>query len=101
MRITAEDVLELGCIDGIVPEPGEGAHTNPENAADALGIVLRETLRELSGMTPQELIDDRGCASRFGLPTRGSSKDTRSASRRFPPGRGRLSRLSQLKKKNG
>jgi acetyl-CoA carboxylase carboxyl transferase subunit alpha len=57
--MTAPDLLDLGLIDGIVPEPGEGAHTNPENAAEALGVVLREALNELSGMSPRELIDDR------------------------------------------
>jgi acetyl-CoA carboxylase carboxyl transferase subunit alpha len=57
--MTAPDLLDLGLIDGIVPEPGEGAHTNPENAADALGVVLREALNELSGMSARELIDDR------------------------------------------
>jgi acetyl-CoA carboxylase carboxyl transferase subunit alpha len=59
LKMTAPDLLELGLIDGIVPEPGEGAHTNPDNAAEALGLVLRHTLSELSGMTPRELIDDR------------------------------------------
>jgi acetyl-CoA carboxylase carboxyl transferase subunit alpha len=59
LKMTAPDLLELGLIDGIVPEPGEGAHTNPENAADALGVVLREALNELGGMSPRELIDDR------------------------------------------
>jgi acetyl-CoA carboxylase carboxyl transferase subunit alpha len=59
LKMTAPDLLDLGLIDGIVPEPGEGAHTNPENAADALGVVLREALNELSGMSPRELIDDR------------------------------------------
>ena len=42
LKMTAPDLLELGLIDGIVPEPGEGAHTDPDNAAEALGIVLRE-----------------------------------------------------------
>jgi len=46
-------------IDGIVPEPGEGAHTSPENAAEALGCALRQALQELSGMSAVELIDDR------------------------------------------
>ena len=46
-------------IDGIVPEPGEGAHTDPDNAAEALGLVLRETLRELPKISPQQLIDER------------------------------------------
>src|ERR1700722_6777951 len=59
LRMTAPDLMDLGLIDGIVPEPGEGAHTNPENAAEALGVVLREALNELSGMSPRELIDDR------------------------------------------
>ena len=59
LKMTAPDLLELGLIDGIVPEPGEGAHTNPDNAAEALTVILRVALGELSGMTPQELIDDR------------------------------------------
>jgi acetyl-CoA carboxylase carboxyl transferase subunit alpha len=59
LKMTAPDLLDLGLIDGIVPEPGEGAHTNPENAADALGVVLRQALVELSWMSPKQLIDDR------------------------------------------
>src|SRR5580692_11828314 len=59
MKMTAPDLLELGLIDGIVPEPGEGAHSDPDNAAEALGLILRTGLQELSGMTPQQLIDER------------------------------------------
>src|SRR5579862_7297907 len=59
MKMTAPDLLELGLIDGIVPEPGEGAHSDPDNAAEAVGLVLREALRELAGMSPQQLIDER------------------------------------------
>jgi acetyl-CoA carboxylase carboxyl transferase subunit alpha len=59
LKMTAPDLLELGLIDGIVPEPGEGAHTSPENAAEALAIVLRDALEELSGMSAKQLIDDR------------------------------------------
>jgi acetyl-CoA carboxylase carboxyl transferase subunit alpha len=59
LKMTSPDLLELGLIDGIVPEPGEGAHTNPENAAEALGVVLRQALVELSWMSPKQLIDDR------------------------------------------
>jgi acetyl-CoA carboxylase alpha subunit len=46
-------------IDGIIPEPGEGAHSDPDNAAEALGIGLREALRELADLSPQQLIDER------------------------------------------
>ena len=59
LKMTAPDLLELGLIDGIVPEPGEGAHSDPDNAAEALGQILREALQELSGMTAQQLIDER------------------------------------------
>ncbi|HVP00803.1 MAG TPA: acetyl-CoA carboxylase carboxyltransferase subunit alpha [Bryobacteraceae bacterium] len=59
LKMTAPDLLNLGLIDGIIPEPGEGAHTDPENAADALRLMLRIGLSELSGMSPQQLIDDR------------------------------------------
>src|SRR5882762_3697358 len=44
LKMTAPDLLELGLIDGIVPEPGEGAHSDPDNAAEALGQMLRHTL---------------------------------------------------------
>ena len=59
LKMTAPDLLELGLIDGIVPEPGEGAHSDPDNAAEALGHILRETLAELAGKSPQQLIQER------------------------------------------
>jgi acetyl-CoA carboxylase carboxyl transferase subunit alpha len=59
LKLTAPDLLSLGLIDGIVPEPGEGAHTDPDNAADALRLMLRIGLSELTGLSEQQLIDDR------------------------------------------
>jgi acetyl-CoA carboxylase carboxyl transferase subunit alpha len=59
LKLTAPDLLGLGLIDGIVPEPGEGAHTDPDNAADALRLMLRIGLSELAGLSEQQLIDDR------------------------------------------
>ena len=47
--------LELGVIDGIVPEPEGGAHTNPDEAARLLGESLREALDELESVTPDDL----------------------------------------------
>jgi acetyl-CoA carboxylase carboxyl transferase subunit alpha len=46
---------ELGVIDVIVPEPPEGAHMDPDEAAKLLGASLRETLDELDGLPPDEL----------------------------------------------
>jgi acetyl-CoA carboxylase carboxyl transferase subunit alpha len=59
LKITAPDLLKLGLIDGIIPEPGEGAHTDPDAAAEAVRTTLRASLAELSGLTPKQLIDDR------------------------------------------
>jgi acetyl-CoA carboxylase carboxyl transferase subunit alpha len=59
LKITAPDLLNLGLIDGIIPEPGEGAHTDHEAAAEAVRITLRASLAELSMMSPKQLIDDR------------------------------------------
>jgi acetyl-CoA carboxylase carboxyl transferase subunit alpha len=59
LKITAPDLLDLGLIDGIIPEPGEGAHTDPDSAAEAVRATLRSSLAELSGLTPQQLMDDR------------------------------------------
>jgi acetyl-CoA carboxylase alpha subunit len=47
--------LELGVIDGIVPEPGEGAHTDPGEAARALGGAIRDALDELEDAPADEL----------------------------------------------
>jgi acetyl-CoA carboxylase carboxyl transferase subunit alpha len=47
--------LELGVIDGIVPEPEGGAHTDADEAARLLGESLRESLEELESIAPDDL----------------------------------------------
>jgi acetyl-CoA carboxylase carboxyl transferase subunit alpha len=47
--------LELGVIDGIVPEPEGGAHTDPDEAARLLGEALKDALEELETASPDEL----------------------------------------------
>jgi acetyl-CoA carboxylase carboxyl transferase subunit alpha len=47
--------LELGVIDGIVPEPEAGAHTDPDEAARLLGEAVRDALEELDSIPPDEL----------------------------------------------
>jgi acetyl-CoA carboxylase carboxyl transferase subunit alpha len=59
LKLTAPDLLDFGLIDGIIPEPGEGAHTDPDNAAEAVGGTIRHALEELSSLSPQQLIDER------------------------------------------
>lgn len=50
LKITAPDLLEMGIIDEIVPEPPGGAHTNPVGAAERLDAALRRALDEVSRM---------------------------------------------------
>jgi len=59
MRITAPDLLRLGVIDGIVPEPTGGAHRNWEETAQNLRGPLRDALWELRSRTPEELVAER------------------------------------------
>jgi acetyl-CoA carboxylase carboxyl transferase alpha subunit len=47
--------LELGVIDAIVPEPADGAHTDPDAAADLLKDSIGEALEELSATPGDEL----------------------------------------------
>jgi acetyl-CoA carboxylase carboxyl transferase subunit alpha len=59
LRLTAKDLLELGLIDEIIPEPPEGAHADPDRAAELVRHALRETLSELSGLSATELVEQR------------------------------------------
>jgi acetyl-CoA carboxylase carboxyl transferase subunit alpha len=59
LRITAPDLKALGLIDGIIDEPGGGAHTEPDAAAFELANTIDKTLQELSAMSGPELVKDR------------------------------------------
>ena len=59
MRITASDLKDLGCIDGIVAEPEGGAHNDHEAAASLLDQALQKELAEARKLPLQELIASR------------------------------------------
>ncbi len=59
MRVTAPDLLRLGVIDAIVPEPVGGAHRNWEATAGNLRIALRDQLWELKSKSGEELVEQR------------------------------------------
>jgi acetyl-CoA carboxylase carboxyl transferase subunit alpha len=50
MKITAQDLLELKIIDGIIPEPLGGAHRGPETVMKAAGDQIGRTMAEFGGM---------------------------------------------------
>lgn len=55
MRITAQDLLQLGIVDGIVPEPVGGAHREPSAAIAETARVLRQSLAELAPVSGPDL----------------------------------------------
>jgi acetyl-CoA carboxylase carboxyl transferase subunit alpha len=55
----AAHCLELGVIDGIVPEPDGGAHEDWDGAARLLGEFLHEALDELEGVSGRDLVRRR------------------------------------------
>jgi acetyl-CoA carboxylase carboxyl transferase subunit alpha len=59
LRITAHDLLALGVIDEIVPEPPGGAHSNRDLAAQLLDARLHPALEALMGKSGAELCEQR------------------------------------------
>jgi acetyl-CoA carboxylase carboxyl transferase subunit alpha len=59
LRLTAQDLERLQLIDGTIEEPAEGAHTDPNRAAQLVKETIQRALAELAPLTSQELIDDR------------------------------------------
>jgi acetyl-CoA carboxylase carboxyl transferase subunit alpha len=59
LKLTAEDLLRNGMIDGIIPEPPEGAHMDYDAAANLLGETLRQALSELRPLSGPEMVEER------------------------------------------
>jgi acetyl-CoA carboxylase carboxyl transferase subunit alpha len=59
MKITAKDLNELGCIDGIISEPAGGAHTDHAQAAELLDAALQQNLAAVKKMPVGELLESR------------------------------------------
>ena len=59
MRMSAQDQLELGVIDRVVPEPGEGAHAERVETARRLRGVIVAELDRLSAIPLAELMEAR------------------------------------------
>jgi len=59
LRITAPELVELGVVDEIVPEPVGGAHVNHEASAKSLQEALVRNLEELRRYRPEKLVRRR------------------------------------------
>ena len=58
-RMTADDLLALGVIDGIIPEPPEGAQKDPVLTALTIKTALEVKLNVLLDMSPDEIYNHR------------------------------------------
>ena len=60
LKLTATDIMSLGCIiDDVIPEPVGGAHTNHPATAVSVKSYLKKHLEELKRLSPQELVEQR------------------------------------------
>src|SRR5688500_839500 len=55
MRLTAQDLSQLGVVDQIIPEPLGGAHRQPEATVAAVGEALESVLAPLTALSGAEL----------------------------------------------
>ena len=59
LKITSQEVLDLKVINGIIPEPEKGAHTDPQKTADAIKEQILKDLDDLTKRDPAVLVKYR------------------------------------------
>ncbi|MEV4517940.1 acetyl-CoA carboxylase carboxyl transferase subunit alpha [Dactylosporangium sp. NPDC049525] len=59
LKLRAADLLALGVVDGVLPEPHGGVDADPVQAAQRLRAALRQVLAELAGLDAAQLRADR------------------------------------------
>ena len=59
LRLTATDLIKVGVIDTIVPEPVGGAHRDPNTTYDAVGHAVTQVMKELSELNTAQLLARR------------------------------------------
>jgi acetyl-CoA carboxylase carboxyl transferase subunit alpha len=59
LKLTSDDMKGFGLVDGVLPEPLGGAHTDPEKMAETMKGYLVKTLSELNKLGAEERIDQR------------------------------------------
>ncbi|MEO5501068.1 MAG: acetyl-CoA carboxylase carboxyltransferase subunit alpha [Ginsengibacter sp.] len=59
LKLTSEDMLKFGLVEGIIPEPLGGAHWNYDEAAANLKKYIKPIFEELKNISPEERITQR------------------------------------------
>ncbi len=92
MKMTAADQRELGVVDVVVAEPGEGAHSDHAETARRLRRVIVEQLDRLTAISPDELVEARYRRYR----SMGAYTEVNEAPVALPPSRGLVDRFRDL-----
>lgn len=56
LKLTAQDLLKMGIIDEVVPEPLGGAHRDPQKMAATVKEAINKNLKELKSLSTNELL---------------------------------------------
>ncbi len=59
LKLSSPDLLEMGLVDGVIPEPAGGAHCNPEQAAENLKSAISKELQTLLKTPVEKLLRAR------------------------------------------
>jgi acetyl-CoA carboxylase carboxyl transferase subunit alpha len=59
MKVTAGDLLALGVVDRVVPEPLGGAHRAPAEAIDSLKLAIIEEIDGLAKLSTAQILEQR------------------------------------------
>lgn len=59
LKLTANDLFDLGVIDEVIEEPRGGAHTSPERAVSSVGRAIEKHVKELMKIDREELVEAR------------------------------------------
>ena len=59
LRLTAQDLKEMGVIDTIVDEPLGGAHRDPDATIASVGEAIKGTLASFAGLSPVQIRAER------------------------------------------
>ncbi len=59
LKLTAQELMALGLIHGLIPEPPGGAHTDYRQTAELIRPRLSSALKELSALSEEQLLRER------------------------------------------
>ncbi|MEN9468284.1 MAG: hypothetical protein RL630_17 [Verrucomicrobiota bacterium] len=59
LKLCAPDLVKMGLVDGVIPEPAGGAHCDPEQAADNIRATIEKELQVLSKTPIEKLLTSR------------------------------------------